>query len=144
MNFRRLVQLIAAGDTSQGSYRPARTLWAIRWKLGELLGWDSAHPGHGWEQSTLRDRLPAELRDAPSVPAFDTLPFTSLYLLADEWAAKIANHTRRHAHRLGPRPDRRLPRPDGRPREAKRTARYRLHGRDQAVPAPDRVPGDHA
>src|SRR4029077_4185002 len=44
----------------------------------------------------------------------------------------------------GPGPDRRLPRPDGRPCEAKRTARDRLHGRDQAVPAPDRVPADDA
>ena len=41
---------------------------------------------------------------------------------------------RRHARRLGPGRDRRLPRPDGRLGEAKRTARERLHGRDQAVP----------
>ena len=54
------------------------------------------------------------------------------------------DHARGHAHRLGPGRDRRLPRPDGRLREAKRTARDRLHGRDQAVPAPDRVPADDA
>ena len=35
-----------------------------------------------------------------------------------------------------------LPRPDGRPREAKRPARDRLHGGHQAVPPPDRVPRD--
>ena len=29
----------------------------------------------------------------PSGPGFDTLPFTSLYLLDDEWAAEIANRT---------------------------------------------------
>ena len=42
---------------------------------------------------TLRDRLPADLREAPSGPAFDTLPFSSLYLIEDEWAAEIANQT---------------------------------------------------
>jgi hypothetical protein len=42
---------------------------------------------------TLRDRLPADLRDAPSGPDFDALPFTSLCLLGDESAAEIANRT---------------------------------------------------
>jgi hypothetical protein len=42
---------------------------------------------------TLRDRLPADLRDAPSGPDFEALPFTSLYLIDDEWAAEIANRT---------------------------------------------------
>src|SRR5215211_1833398 len=54
------------------------------------------------------------------------------------------DHARSPAHRLDPGPDGRLPRPDGCSREAKRTVRDRLHGRDQAVPAPGRVPGDDA
>ena len=33
-----------------------------------------------------------DLREAPG-PDFDTLPFTSLYLLDDEWAAEIVNRT---------------------------------------------------
>ena len=41
---------------------------------------------------TLRDRLPADLRAAAG-PRFDTLPFTSLYLTADEFAAESANQT---------------------------------------------------
>ena len=64
---------------------------ALRWKLGELLGWDGPGHGVGARVPTLRDRLPADLRDAPSGPDFDALPFTSLYLLDDEWAAEIAN-----------------------------------------------------
>jgi hypothetical protein len=36
-DFTWLVQLIASLDPSQGSSRAARTLWAIRWKVGELL-----------------------------------------------------------------------------------------------------------
>jgi Protein of unknown function (DUF2867) len=34
------VQLVAASDPShESSSRAARALWAIRWKLGDLLGW---------------------------------------------------------------------------------------------------------
>jgi uncharacterized protein DUF2867 len=92
-DFPRLVEGIASGDPAQGPSRAARTLWAIRWKLGELLGWDRPDAGLGSRVPTLRDRLPADLRDAPSGPDFDTLPFTSLYLLDDEWAAEVANRT---------------------------------------------------
>jgi hypothetical protein len=92
-DFPRLVQGIVSGDPSQGSSRAARALWAIRWKVGELLGWDGPDTGLGSRVPTLRDRLPADLRDAPPGPDFDTLPFTSLYLLYDEWAAEIANST---------------------------------------------------
>ena len=88
----RLVQQIAAGDTSTNPSRAARALFAIRWKVGELLGWDDPDAGHGPQRPTLRDRLPADLREAPG-PDFDRLPFTSLYLLDDEWAAEIVNRT---------------------------------------------------
>ena len=54
---------------------------------------------------TLRDRLPADLRDAPSGPDFDALPFTSLYLLEDEWAAEIANRTMHGVMHIGRVPD---------------------------------------
>jgi hypothetical protein len=89
----RLVEGIASGDPSRGSSRAARTLWAIRWKVGELLGWDGPDAGLGSRVPTLRDRLALDLRDAPPGPEFDALPFTSLYLLDDEWAAEIANRT---------------------------------------------------
>ena len=136
---------MAAGDPSQGSSPAVRALFAIRWKLGELLGWDGPEAGLGSRVPTLRDRLPADLRDGPAGPDFDALPFTSLYLLDDEWAAEIANRTMHGVMHLGWVPDgRRLPRPDGRPGEAQRAARARLHGRDQAVPPPDRLPADAA
>jgi hypothetical protein len=92
-DFPRLVRLIASSDPSQGSSRAARALFAIRWKLGELLGWDNPGAGLGSRVPTLRDRLPADLRDAPPGPGSDALPFTSLYLTGDEWAAEIANRT---------------------------------------------------
>jgi hypothetical protein len=90
-DFPAFVQDIAAGDPSQGSWL-ARALWTIRWKAGELLGWDEAETGLGERVPTLRQRLPVDLLDAPG-PDFDTLPFTSLYLIKDEFAAEIANRT---------------------------------------------------
>ncbi len=92
-DFQRLVRLIAAGDPSHGGSRAARELWAIRLKIGELLGWDSPNAGLDTRVPTLRERLPADLHAEPSGPEFDTLPFTSLYLAGDEWAAEIANRT---------------------------------------------------
>jgi hypothetical protein len=92
-DFPRLVRTIASGDPSQGSSRAARALWAIRWKVGGVLGWDDEDAGLGSRVPSLRDRLPADLREAPPGPQFDSLPFTSLYLLEDEFAAEIANRT---------------------------------------------------
>ncbi len=104
-DFPRLVALIASLDPSQGSSRVARALWAIRWKVGALLGWDDPDAGLGSRVPTLRDRLPADLRDAPWAPEFDALPFTSLYLLEDEWAAEIANRTMHGVMHIGRVPD---------------------------------------
>jgi len=104
-DFPRLVQQMAAGDPSKSPSRAARTLFAIRWKLGELLGWDGPNAGLGSRVPTLRDRLPADLRDGPSGPDFDALPFTSLYLLDDEWAAEIANRTMHGVLHIGWVPD---------------------------------------
>jgi hypothetical protein len=92
-DFPRLVQGFASGDPSQGSSGAVRALFAIRSKLGELLGWDGPDAGLGSRVPTLRDRLPVDLREAPSGPGFDALPFSSLYLIDDEFAAEIANRT---------------------------------------------------
>ena len=94
-DFPRLVDLMASGDgLSRGSGSgTVRALWAIRWKAGQLLRWDGPEAGLGARVPTLRDRLPADLRGAPSGPDFRALPFAPLYLLHDEWAAEIANRT---------------------------------------------------
>jgi Protein of unknown function (DUF2867) len=104
-DFPRLVELMASADPSQGSSRAARALWSIRWKLGEVLGWDRPDAGLGSRVPTLRERLPADLRDGPAGPEFDALPFTSLYLLEHEWAAEIANRTVHGVMHLGWVPD---------------------------------------
>jgi hypothetical protein len=104
-DFPRLVQMMASSDPSQSSSGAARTLFAIRWKVGELLGWDGPEASLGSRVPTLRDRLPVDLRDAPSGPDFQALPFTSLYLLDDEWAAEIANRTIHGVMHIGWVPD---------------------------------------
>ena len=104
-DFPRLVQLMASGNPSHSSSRAARTLWAIRFKAGELLGWDGPDHGHGPQRPTLRDRLPADLRDAPSGPDFEALPFTSLYQTGDEWAAEVVNRTVHGVMHIGWVPD---------------------------------------
>ena len=100
-DFPRLVQLMASGDPSQDSSRAVRTLFAIRWKIGEPLGWDRPDAGLSSRVPTLRDRLPADLRNAPAGPEFEALPFTSLYLLDDEFAAEIANRTMQGVMHIG-------------------------------------------
>ena len=104
-DFPLLVDGFAESDPAvQTPSRTARALWVIRWKLGELFGWDDPDTGVGSRVPTLRDRLPADLRDAPR-PDFEALPFSSLYLLDDEFAAEVANHTVHGVMHLGWVPD---------------------------------------
>ncbi|MFF8288242.1 DUF2867 domain-containing protein [Streptomyces sp. NPDC016309] len=70
-----------------------RALFALRRKLGALLGWDDPASGVGGRVPSLRDRLPADLRDGPRGPDFRTVSFTSIYQTHDEWAAEMANRT---------------------------------------------------
>ena len=104
-DFPRLVQQFASADPSQSLPGAARALWALRSKIGELLGWDDEDDGVGSRVPMLRDRLPADLRDGPRGPEFDSLPFTSLYLLEDEWAAETANRTMHGVMHIGWVPD---------------------------------------
>ena len=88
-DFPELVDLMATYDPEEGSIGPLRVLFALRWKLGELLGWDDDDTGLGARVATLRDRLPEDLRgDAPALGSF-----APLYLTRDEYAAEIANRT---------------------------------------------------
>ncbi|HEY7830796.1 MAG TPA: DUF2867 domain-containing protein [Solirubrobacteraceae bacterium] len=95
-----LVEGFASADPGKTPSRAARALWSLRWKLGDLFGLDD--PGSGLESrvSTLRERLPDDLR-ATAGPKFERLPFTSLYLTDDEFAAEIANQTMHGVLHLG-------------------------------------------
>jgi hypothetical protein len=84
--------MIASQDPARASSQAVRALFAIRWKLGDLLAWEDADAGLGSRVPTLRDRLPADLRETPG-PDLRALPFTPLYLREDEFAAETANRT---------------------------------------------------
>jgi Protein of unknown function (DUF2867) len=88
--FPRLVQWLAGADDQArpNASWPAKVLWAVRSSIGRVFGWDAPDP----QRPTLRDRLPADLAAAGG-PAFRGLPFESLYLLENEWAAELANRT---------------------------------------------------
>jgi hypothetical protein len=104
-DFPRLVDLLASTDPAQSSSRAARALFALRWKLGELFGWDDEDTGVGSRVPTLRDRMPDDLRDAPTGPDVESFPFAPLYLLENEWAAEVANGTMHGVMHLGWVPD---------------------------------------
>ena len=90
-DFPRLVRLMSSSNLSRGSSPIFRALFAIRWSVGKLFGWDNPDTGLGSRVTTLRDRLPDDLRAVPSGPDFG--PFSALYLLNNEFAAEIANTT---------------------------------------------------
>lgn len=101
----RLAQMLAGGDPADSSSAIARALWRIRWKLGAILGMDDAEGGVGSRVTSLRERLPADLRNGPSGPEFAVAPFSQLYLTDEEWAAEIANRTVHGIMHIGWVPD---------------------------------------
>lgn len=100
--FPRLVALVAAFDPARSSSPAVRALFGIRDKVGEALGWDeegeredggaSAGPAP-YGRASLRERLPADLREGPLGPELAAFPFRRLYLTEDEWAIEAINRT---------------------------------------------------
>jgi Protein of unknown function (DUF2867) len=99
-DFPRLIRMAASFGASRSASRAARALIALRWKAGALFGWDDLDVA-----PTLRDRLPADLRDSPAAPNLPGSPFSPLYQLPDEWAAETANRTMHGVLHLGWVPD---------------------------------------
>jgi Protein of unknown function (DUF2867) len=94
------------GDGSHGIVsRVSRMLFALRWKLGELLAWDDPDSGVGRRVDTLRDRLPVDLRNGPRGPNPNSVPMSPLYLTDDEFAAEMSNRTVHSVMHLGWVPD---------------------------------------
>jgi hypothetical protein len=90
-DLRRLVDQFATGIEHVSA--PTRVLFAARRTLGALAGWDRPGTGVGTRVRSLRERLPADLREGPPGPDLPRLPFRSVYLTDSEWAAEVANGT---------------------------------------------------
>jgi len=80
--------------TADGGSRPAAMLFALRTRLGRWFGWDdhaNALSIPGCRETSLRERLPADLRSAAS--ASDGHRFRLVYRTATEWARERSNGT---------------------------------------------------
>lgn len=70
-----------------------RVLFTIRWKIGDLLGWDREEAGVGTRVNSLRERLPEDLLNGPRGPDASTVPLQTVYQTETEWVAEICNRT---------------------------------------------------
>ncbi|HVD37232.1 MAG TPA: DUF2867 domain-containing protein [Solirubrobacterales bacterium] len=101
-DFEDFLRFIGSFDPSQTGNRPARFLWDLRDRLGAWLDLgeisspvdgDGGFPIPGTDETSLRGRLPADLRDTTAGFDFDSLPFVPLYRTDREAAAEIGNRT---------------------------------------------------
>jgi hypothetical protein len=112
----RLVQQFTSRDEGDNEFPVIlRALFALRWKLGKLFGWDKPDSGVGERVHSLRERLPADLREAPRGPDLRAVPgraeadgppvFSSVYQTHDEWVAELSNKTVHTLMHIGWVPD---------------------------------------
>jgi hypothetical protein len=103
-DFQGLLEMAGSFDPSQAESRPTRFLWNLRDRLGVWLdlGEISAPvdgeelgglPIPGTDETSLRDRLPSDLRGSASDFTFGSLPFVPLYRTDREAAAELSNKT---------------------------------------------------
>lgn len=95
-DFATLLEVMASLDPSKGSSRVTRVLFSVRWRVGELLGWDHAPnppsiPGRA--ENSLSCRLPEDLRGTATDLDLIATPFTPIYRTDVEWAGELSNRT---------------------------------------------------
>jgi hypothetical protein len=110
-----LARLVQHLTTSGGDPVVVRVLFALRWKLGKLFGWDEPESGVGERVRSLRERLPDDLAEAPRGPDLRAVPgrtardgppvFSSVYQTHDEWVAELSNKTVHAVMHIGWVPD---------------------------------------
>jgi uncharacterized protein DUF2867 len=102
--FDTALELMRTTQPSAADSLPARALWATRDQLGKWfdLGRISESVGSedvgklpipGTHETSLRERLPEDLRGTAEGLDFSALPFEPLYRTDDEFAAEISNKT---------------------------------------------------
>lgn len=103
-DFQALLDLAGSFDPSQAESRPTRFLWDLRDRLGSWFdlgeistpvdGQETGElPIPGATETSLRDRLPPDLRGSASGLTFGSLPFVPLYRTDREAAAEVSNKT---------------------------------------------------
>jgi hypothetical protein len=102
-DFATLVELMASLDPASTPSTASRLLFGIRHRLGRCFGWDDGAgqlPIPGNTETTLRDRLPQDLRNTATdlehgSAALENLGvhFAPLYRTDVEFAAEVSNQT---------------------------------------------------
>jgi hypothetical protein len=103
-DFQTLLDITASSDPADTESTPARLLWDVRDRAGRLFGLgtisepvegggDGRLPIPGTSETSLRTRLPDDLRGTAADVHFAALPFTPLYRTDDEFAAEVSNRT---------------------------------------------------
>jgi Protein of unknown function (DUF2867) len=103
-DFQDLLDLAGRFDPSKAQSGPTRFLWNFRDRLGRWLdlgeisapvedGGGPELPIPGTTETSVRDRLPPDLRGTASDFTFGSLPFLPLYRTDREAAAEISNRT---------------------------------------------------
>ena len=102
-DFSTLLAMLAASDPAHAESLPTRFLWNLRDRLGGVFslgriataadGSERRLPIPGTEETSLADRLPADLRGTATDVEFASLPFVPLYRTDDEFAAEVSNQT---------------------------------------------------
>jgi hypothetical protein len=109
-DFPALLEMSGSLSPADSDSRATRFLWALRDRLGDWLGLGrivvpaergaterdgdaGALPIPGCRETSLRERLPDDLRDSAAGIDFGSLPFTPLYRTDVEAAAEVSNQT---------------------------------------------------
>lgn len=92
-DFPRLMSALRVAADLDNNPSLVRFLFAVRWKLGALFGWDDRDEGLSGRVESLCDRLPADLRRDLAGQAVSNTPFIDMYELPDEAASEVANQT---------------------------------------------------
>jgi hypothetical protein len=104
-DFPALLAVFDGGLREQAS-APTKALFWLRLKLGSVLRLDRGSRGLGARVPSLRERLPAEVRDAtPDKPLNKNADFALVYERENERAMEIANGTMHGILHLGWVPD---------------------------------------
>jgi Protein of unknown function (DUF2867) len=105
--FDALLESLSAFDPATGDSRLTRILFAVRLQLGEWFGWDEPEerPIPGCTETTLKDRLPEDLRDTATHPTIGGVlkqgGLVPLFRTQTEWAGEVSNATVHGVIQLG-------------------------------------------
>ncbi|HSZ13893.1 MAG TPA: DUF2867 domain-containing protein [Solirubrobacteraceae bacterium] len=94
-DFATLIEVLTGFDPTKAESRAVRALFALRYRIGGLVGWDHVREPLAIPQSSdtsLSARLPPDLRGSAAGVGLAS-DFVPLYRTDVEWAAEISNGT---------------------------------------------------